>query len=351
MSDLPKSSFVESLLAAPAGVALLARLEVEEREDVPWFEAPKNSNHDAVRRGAVSVSKMSFGNLLAMAVSSAEHLAGPWSGQALLSLPYLYQCAPQRRLIAEAVAEHFGSQLCHDADLDAQEWWRDGFAVEGEGFPGRPLFKDFSEVYGNGEFTHSGLWTVTHPPLEINDDLFSAWDFTRMPVTRWRLPIHAGVRLWNVDHPNDWVRLVETYPKVATRPHSGWELPGPNQYPSDTRMLRSLETQHAVRVDVSRHVLPDWYAVAHDFDGVHLSWAGFLTTEGFVSDLSEGGVTMLRYWGSERTLWLRNVFGEPTPLAPPTFSNRFGMDHEIKESQVGVRLAEDRAVLTTLLGR
>jgi hypothetical protein len=67
--------------------------------------------------------------------------------------------------------------------------------------------------------------------------------------------------------------------------------------------------------------------------------------------ISVGGVTMLRYWGSERTLWLHDVFGNPAPLAPPTFSNRFGMDHEIDESQVEDRLAEDRLVLNTLLGR
>jgi hypothetical protein len=293
MSDLPESSFVESLLAAPAGVALLARLEVEERDDVSWFKAPKDSNHDAVRRAGVLVSKMSFGNLLAMAVSSAEFLAGPWSGEALLSLPYLYECAPQRRLIAEAVSEHFESRLHQGADLDAQQWWYVSHAAEG--YFGHPLFRNLSEVYGNGEFTRSGLWTVSDPPLEVNDDLFSAWDFSRMPVTRWHLPIHAGVRLWNVDRPGDWMRLVEAYPKVATRAHSGWELSGPNQYPSDSKMLRSIEKQNAVRISVDRHVLPDWEAVAHDFDGVHLSWAGFLTTEGFVSDLSAGGVTMLRY--------------------------------------------------------
>ena len=349
MSDLPESFFIERLLAAPAGVALLARLEIEEREDVAWFESPKDSNHDAVRRAALSVSKMSFGSLLAMAVSSAEVLAGPWSGQALLSLPYLYEYAPQRRLIAEEVSKRFGSILHQGAELDAQQWWHVSYAAEGH--VGQQLFRDFSNVYGNGEFTQSGLWTVSDPPPEVDDDLFSAWDFSRMPVTRWHLPIHAGVRLWNVDCPSDWVRLVESYPKVATRPHRGWELPGPNQYPSDTKMLRSFENQNAVRIAVDRHVLPDWEAVAHDFDGVHLSWAGFLTAEGFVSDLSAGGVTMLRYWASERTLWLHDVFGNPAPLAPPTFSNRFGEVTEIDVAQGEGRRVEDRLVLDTLLGR
>jgi len=35
--------------------------------------------------------------------------------------------------------------------------------------------------------------------------------------------------------------------------------------------------------------------------------AGFLTGGGYVSDLDGGDVTMLRYWFSERTLWLRRV--------------------------------------------
>ena len=63
--------------------------------------------------------------------------------------------------------------------------------------------------------------------------------------------------------------------------------------------------------------MPDWAAVAAEFDGVHLSWAGFLSAEGYVSDLDGDDVTMLRYWFSERTLWLRDVFGEPIPLEAP----------------------------------
>jgi len=330
-------------------VALLARLEVAQRDDVAWFEAPRDSRDDAVSRAAASVSRMSFGDLLALATDSAEYLAGPWSGEAQVALAHLYECAPQRRPIAEAVSEHFGERLHRGANLDRQQWWRDGTAAERH--YERPLFRDFSEVYGNGEFTRSGLWTVSDPPPEVNDGLFSAWDFSGFPVTRWQLPIHAGARLWSVDHPSDWRRLVETYPRVATKPHLGWELPGPNQHPADTRMLRSIQGQNAVRIAIDRHVLPDWEVVAQDFDGVHLSWAGFLTTEGFVSDLSGGGVTMLRYWGSERTLWLHDVFGTPAPLAPPTFSNRFGMDHEIDQSQVADRREDDRRALNVLLGR
>ena len=76
--------------------------------------------------------------------------------------------------------------------------------------------------------------------------------------------------------------------------------------------------------------------MSNRYDGIHLSWAGFITGEGRVVDLGDGDVTMLRYWFSERTLWLGDVFGEPLsapdpqinfagnhrpPLPPPTTVN------------------------------
>jgi hypothetical protein len=93
-----------SLRASPAGVALIGRLEFEEQEDVPWFGWPKESQQDAVHRVTASMQTMSFGIVLAVA---AEYLAGPWGVEALLALPYLYEYAPQRRLIAGAVSKHF----------------------------------------------------------------------------------------------------------------------------------------------------------------------------------------------------------------------------------------------------
>lgn len=116
-------------------------------------------------------------------------------------------------------------------------------------------------------------------------------------------------------------------------------------------MLRRIATQHAVRTGSAVHVLPDWDGVAADFDGVHLSWAGFLTSEGYISDLSDGGVTMLRYWGSERTLWLHDVFGEPQPLAAPALTGRVGGGVGIDASNDAERQASDRSALERLLGR
>jgi hypothetical protein len=349
MSAAPPSSFVDELLRAPAGVALLARLEVTQRDDIPWFEWPSDCNLNAVRRAASSVWEMPYGELLEMAVSAAESLVGPWSGEALLSLPYLYAQAVHRRPIAAAVSERFHTELHSDADFGAQQWWHED--PQDSKHLVTPCFTNYSNVYGNGEFTWSGLWTVTDPPPEVHDALISAWDVCGRPTSRWLLPIRQDARVWNINGPEDWARLVETYPKVATRPHAGWELPGPNQHPSDTKMLRSVATQHAVRTAIAVHVLPDWEGVAADFDGVHLNWAGFLTSEGYISDLSDGGVTMMRYWGSERTLWLHDAFDEPEPLAAPALTGRVGDGVGIDASSDAERQASDRSVLERLLGR
>jgi hypothetical protein len=50
--------------------------------------------------------------------------------------------------------------------------------------------------------------------------------------------------------------------------------------------------------------MPDWAAVATDWDAVHLSWLGLVTTEGRVIELDDGDVTIMRNWCSERTTWL-----------------------------------------------
>ena len=53
--------------------------------------------------------------------------------------------------------------------------------------------------------------------------------------------------------------------------------------------------------------MPDWHAVAGDWDGVHLSLFGLLTSY-LVRVTNHEGSAMLWRWESERTLWFRDVF-------------------------------------------
>jgi hypothetical protein len=307
---------IEDLLAAPVGVALLDRLEAKNRQEFRPFEALRDSQPAAVHEAAEEVEQMSSGQLLSIALDASQYIAGPWSGGAPDSLALAYTMAQARAAIAEALWERFADDLIRPLEPALQQCW----ISDTEEWEPVARFRDFDRVYGNGEFPWDGFWTVTEPPSEIHDDLISAWEMMPGPITRWRLPLRPDSRLWTINRPSDWVRLVESYPKVASQGHLGWELPGPNQHVAEIRGLCAVTTQHAARVGRLKHVLPDWGAVASEYDGVHLTWAGFLTTEGFVSDLADGVVTMLRYWGSERTLWLRDVFGIPEPLASPELS-------------------------------
>jgi hypothetical protein len=330
-------------------VALLDRIEVAHREVFLPFDALSDSDPDAVQVGVQQVDQMTFGEMLELALDAAGSLAGPWSPGAPNSLASAYGLASARRPIAEAICSRFGPKLAEPMAMGSQQcWWSD----HPNGYATNPAFTEFRRVYGNGEFPWSGFWTVTEPAPEIHDDLISAWEMYAGPITRWRLPVRPLVRIWTIDHPSDWVRLVETYPKVASNEHSGWELPGPNHHLADTSPLSTIPSQNALRSVVAHHILPDWEALACDYQGVHLSWAGFVTTEGYVSDLANGGVTMLRYWASERTMWLEDVFGDPEPLDAPELTGRVNGTVGLDASLGGqARLERDREEICTRLGR
>jgi len=268
---------------------------------------------------------MSMGEVLDVCLAAAGD-AGPWNPGATDYLARSYPDAEHRRPIAVAIADRFGQQLQAPIDLRAQQWW---WSSGGDEVTGRPRPRsEFEHVYSNGEFTWAGEWTVSDPPSEVHQGLLPGWDFGNAAV-RWSVEVDPAARVYRIDRPEDWVALVERFPKVASREHSGWELPGVNSRREPDRVgLESLSGGRARRSHIQGHLLPDWRAVAAHFDGVHLSWAGFLTTEGYISDLPGGEVTMLRYWSSERTHWLNDVFGERTPLPTPHLSGRrFAYDH------------------------
>jgi hypothetical protein len=338
LEAMTDSRLSDSLIEAPVGVTLLARLEGDARGLV-FHDGLESCDESGVGAAAEGVRRTSFGTLVSLAVGEASMRAGPWSPYSARALTFAYRFSRRRRPIAEAMEEHFGAQLEAPFSPGSQQWWA------GPGERAAPTFGDFSKVYGNGAFPWNGLWTVTDPPVEVHDDLVGAWELDDPGTSRWHLPVEREARVWTIDRPLDWVQLVEAYPKVATRPHDGWELPGPNQHRRQLAGLGTEPGQRAVRTRIDRQVLPDWDGVAADYDGVHLSWAGFVTSEGYVSDLPSGGVTMLRYWGSERTVWLRDVFGEPAFLDAPSLTG----------VNVGVDLSSDRSRregdLAALLGR
>jgi hypothetical protein len=106
-------------------------------------------------------------------------------------------------------------------------------------------------------------------------------------VELWAIGIDAEARIREIGGPGDWVALSAEFPRdvTATR-HYDW-----------TRW-----TGHD-----GPWILPDWPAVASEWDGVHLSIAGYLTTTR--QPLAAGnGMTLLAGWDPDRTLWLNDAF-------------------------------------------
>ena len=345
-----REGFVEAILEAPLGVALLARLESRARFPDGW--APLgDSSVDGVNAAVALVETMEFGELIELATYSAVIDVGPWISEAPGHAALAYRDADSRAPIAAAIEARFVHSLQRPLDVDTQQWWTTAGAWHHKL---APLFRDFEHVYDAREFTWAGLWTVSDPPEVAHAQLVDAWEMYDGPVTRWGLPVATGVKVFEINRPSDWARLVTDHPCEAASHGKYWELPGINQDRSAVSSLMDVPGQRAARTSIRSHVVPDWRSVAEHYDGVHLTWAGFITADGCISDLGHGDVAMLRYWFSERTLWLSDVFGSPRPLAPPhllddTLSD--GSPATVSAADGDTRPRRDLSVLAGLLDR
>jgi hypothetical protein len=95
----------------------------------------------------------------------------------------------------------------------------------------------------------------------------------------------ANARVFEIDGPGAWQRLVTGYPRTATATYrhtwawTGWD---------------------------GEWLVPRWPAVAADWDGVYLSVAGYLSTAGRL--LPAGSArTLLAGWNPDETYWLADV--------------------------------------------
>ena len=107
------------------------------------------------------------------------------------------------------------------------------------------------------------------------------------PYPFWRLTVDASARVFEIDGPQAWHDLCVRYPAEGAAGRAGRGNP---DFSGDKGRL-----------------VPDWSAVAADWDGVHLTFGGWLTTEQVRVD-SASGWTYHWAWDAEQTMWLRWVF-------------------------------------------
>jgi len=120
----------------------------------------------------------------------------------------------------------------------------------------------------------SGLWLVedSHGP-------------ERARVRRVGVPSETNV--YEIDGPEAWADLCRRAPLdvTASRRHD-W---------------------HRTTGEAGPWVVPDWSRVAEEYDGVHLTVAGYLETAGRSIPVGEGASSVLAGWDPDTTYWFTDV--------------------------------------------
>jgi hypothetical protein len=141
--------------------------------------------------------------------------------------------------------------------------------------------------------TRTGLAATGPAPvglLLVEDEM--GWSTARS----WPVRSPGRARVLELAGPADWVALVQQFPLLVSyaRRHDWWRVSGRD----------------------GGWLIPDWAAVAEEFDAVHLTVDGYLSTAGRALTVpGTGACTLLGGWDPDATWWLTDVLpglGEPT---------------------------------------
>ncbi len=300
---------VDDLVSAPLGAAMLDQLEclARRQRDPQWFEpflALPDTRDDDVAAAARWAAEATPGELLHVVLGAGE-LVGPWHGSGPQNAARALRLAPRRVDIAMALLDRAQGPLAV-TDMGAEHWWWT------DSLPPTRRFTDDAERFRPHAAWVTAprgvLWTTSPVDLAFTESLTGVWEVIFGPLSIWRLDAAPDVRAYEIHSPQDWRTLVESYPADASdwaEQACSWELSArsfPQGEPAGE--LLAAPRQAAARRSWRRVLMPDWPAVAADWDAVHLSWLGLVTTEGRAVDLPDGDVTIMRNWCSERTCWL-----------------------------------------------
>jgi hypothetical protein len=137
-----------------------------------------------------------------------------------------------------------------------------------------------------GKGPHGEWWTFPFPGAISTTRLAGQEDgFGDVEAVVWPLAVADNARIFEVDNPGAWQALVSAYPRPATASYrhtwawTGWD---------------------------GDWLVPRWSAVARDWDGVHLTVAGYLSTAGCPLPIRTAR-TMLAGWNPDQTYWVTDV--------------------------------------------
>ena len=200
--------------------------------------------------------------------------------------PGVLALASEKAALARALIEHPGTAWWFEpVDLNRQTW------LSIHGTPDKFIYgtppntdewrspKNPSarwECYAQKPLSNQHTSTLYGPRLTSQLIAYDArvGDYYCMfPLAWWAMRFPQDARVFEVNSPSDWHELCVRYQARGTE---------------DDRLV------------------PNWGAVSEEWDGVHLSLGGLLTTEQGRYE-SPAGWTMLESWHAEQTYWLRSL--------------------------------------------
>lgn len=202
-------------------------------------------------------------------------------------------------LIREPGIERWWAPLDREHQIWMEPETRAAFpAVDGFPTPARPT-TDF-EVYAQ----HPDPWVTTSTEVTGWTSQLAAivsgtsdWHVNYV-AKRQRIRVSPSASVYEIVSAEDWHTLVAAYGVRSAShrsPHKGsWigQAWGPND-----------------------GLVPDWHAIARDWDGVHMTLWGCLTATQ-VRVTSEAGWSELWSWEAEQTTWLRWAFAGVDEMPP-----------------------------------
>lgn len=168
-------------------------------------------------------------------------------------------------------------------------WRADGLETERR-------FGEHAELYPGAALSgawwslplYTAVWTT--PELGTSGPAALRLEEDRTGETRarvWHARALAGARVLEIAGPEDWAELCRRHPFDVTR--------------SGRHVWREATGRDG------RWTIPDWPAVAEDWDAVHVSVAAYLQTAQRALPVADDAATVLAGWGPGATVWLTDA--------------------------------------------
>ena len=244
---------------------------------------------------------------------TTEELAKPYRSfhLATQSASFIERPNPDRLIMinrAKRVAANLEEYAKRLLNCDATSWWFDPIDLDNQiwvshskTIPTPDTWGLFDDERGGGQTPARAYGTSTYREQTTSEmtDLDYMWGVTpRYPLSCWRLKIDSQAKVYEIDGPESWHSLCARYP-------ASW-------------CIEDREDRHIL--------VPDWRAVSQDWDGVHLSFGGWITTEQ-IRYRSSAGESMMEFWNSEKTVWLSSVMVDAEEM-PAHYRDRDQIEFE-----------------------